>query len=44
MFREVYDAAPLSTERGHSLTQLWIQGLLSVNNSNHTVAQEFNQV
>ena len=44
LFREAYNAAPLSTERGNSPTQLWIQGLLNVTNSNRRVAQEFNEV
>ena len=44
LFREAYNTAPLSTERSNSPTQLWIQGLLNVTNSNRRVAQEFNEV
>lgn len=43
-FREAYNASPLSTERGNTPMQLWIHGLLDVTNTNHRVAQEFNEV
>ena len=42
MFREAYNTALLTIERGNSLTKLWIQALLNVTNSNCRVAQEFN--
>ena len=44
MFQEAYNAAPLSTKRGYSPTQLWVRGLLEVTNSDRRVAQEFSNV
>ena len=44
MFQEAYNAAPLSTERGYSPTQLWVRGLLEVTNSDRRVPQEFSNV
>ena len=41
IFKEAYNRAPLSTERGCSPTQLWIRGMLDVRNSDRRVAQEF---
>ena len=41
MFQEAYNRAPLSTKWGYSPTQLWIHGMLSMANSQETVALEF---
>ena len=42
IFKEAYNSAPLSTERGSSPTQLWIRGMLGVAHSQRRVALEFN--
>ena len=42
IFKEAYNSAPLSTERGRSPTQLWIGGMLGVAHSQRRVALEFN--
>ena len=44
IFQEACDAAPLSTERGYSPTQLWVRGLLEVTNSDRRVARKFSNV
>ena len=41
-FCEAFNRAPMSTERGCSPTQLWIQGMLDICSSERTVAREFN--
>ena len=42
IFKGAYNSAPLSTERGSSLIQLWIRGMLGVAHSQRRVALEFN--
>ena len=42
IFKEGYNSAPLSAERGSSPTQLWIRGMLGVAHSQRQVALEFN--
>lgn len=42
IFKEAYNSAPLSTERGSSPIQLWIRGMLGVAHSQRRLALEFN--
>ena len=41
LFRLAWNHKPLSTEKNKTPTQLWITGMLRIQNSNHSVAREF---